>query len=41
MEFRLTDTQRELQEAARKFARAELSDLARELEEKASPVPVP
>ncbi|RSU45129.1 acyl-CoA dehydrogenase, partial [Sphingomonas koreensis] len=39
MEFRLTDTQRELQEAARKFARAELSDLARELEEKASPVP--
>jgi butyryl-CoA dehydrogenase len=39
MEFRLTDTQRELQEAARKFARAELPDLARELEEKAIPVP--
>ena len=39
MEFRLTDTQRELQEAARKFARAELPDLAREIEEKAIPVP--
>ncbi len=39
MEFRLTNTQRELQEAARKFARAELPDLARELEEKAIPVP--
>ncbi len=39
MDFRLTEIQRDLQEAARKFARSELMDLARELEEKAEPVP--
>lgn len=39
MDFRLTEIQRDLQEAARKFARTELVDLARELEEKAEPVP--
>lgn len=39
MDFRLTEIQRDLQEAARKFARSELVDLARELEEKAEPVP--
>lgn len=39
MDFRLTEIQRDLQEAARKFARSELLDLARELEEKAVPVP--
>ena len=39
MDFRLTEVQRDLQEAARRFARAELVDLAKELEEKAIPVP--
>jgi len=39
MDFRLTEIQRDLQEAARRFARTELLDLARELEEKAIPVP--
>lgn len=39
MDFRLTEIQRDLQEAARKFAQAELMDLARELEENATPVP--
>ncbi len=39
MDFRLSEHQRELQEAARKFARAELVELARELEEKDTPVP--
>jgi len=39
MDFRLTEIQRDLQEAARRFARTELMDLARELEEKAVPVP--
>jgi len=39
MDFRLTEIQRDLQEAARRFARTELLDLARELEEKAVPVP--
>ncbi|MBT0782636.1 acyl-CoA dehydrogenase family protein [Paracoccus sp. pheM1] len=39
MDFRLTEIQRDLQEAARKFARTELVDLARDLEEKAEPVP--
>ena len=39
MDFRLTDDQRELQDAARKFARAELPDLARDMEEKDYPVP--
>jgi butyryl-CoA dehydrogenase len=39
MDFQLTDDQRELQESARKFARAEVSDLAREMEEKATPLP--
>lgn len=39
MDFGLSDQQRELQEAARKFARAELPDLARELERKDEPVP--
>lgn len=39
MDFALSDQQRELQEAARKFARAELPDLARELEREDKPVP--
>ena len=39
MDFRLTDQQRELQEAARSFARAELPDLAREMEAEDFPVP--
>lgn len=39
MDFRLTEIQRDLQGAARKFARAELPELARELEENATPVP--
>lgn len=39
MDFRLTEIQRDLQDAARRFARAELTGLARELEEKAMPVP--
>lgn len=37
MDFRLTDEQRNLQEVARKFARTELPDIARECEEKAIP----
>jgi butyryl-CoA dehydrogenase len=39
MDFQLSDEQRELQEAARRFARAELPDLAREMEEKDQPLP--
>jgi butyryl-CoA dehydrogenase len=39
MNFNLTDQQRELRETARKFARAELPELAREMEEKDFPVP--
>ena len=39
MDFRLTDQQRELQDAARSFVRKELIDLARELEAKDIPVP--
>ena len=39
MDFRLTDQQRELQEAARSFARKELPDLAREMEAKDFSVP--
>lgn len=39
MDFNLTDEQRELKETARKFARAELRDLARDMEEKDYPVP--
>ena len=39
MDFRLNEQQRELQEAARAFARKELPDLAREMEEKDFPVP--
>lgn len=39
MDFGLSEQQRELQEAARKFARAELPDLARELERNDAPVP--
>lgn len=39
MDFRLTEEQRALQDSARKFARAELMDLARELEVKNEPVP--
>lgn len=38
MDFRLNDDQRALQETARRFARAELPDLARELEESDEPV---
>ena len=39
MDFQLTEQQRELQDAARTFARRELPDLAREMEEKDFPVP--
>lgn len=39
MDFRLNDQQRALQEAARKFARAELIELAREIEANDTPVP--
>ena len=39
MDFRLTEQQRELQEAARAFASKELPDLAREMEAKDFPVP--
>jgi butyryl-CoA dehydrogenase len=39
MDFQLNDEQRELQETARKFARSELPELAREMEEKAEPTP--
>ena len=39
MDFNLTEEQRELQETARKFARAELPDLARDMEEQDYPVP--
>lgn len=39
MDFQLTEEQRALQDAARTFARAELPDLAREMEEKDFPVP--
>jgi alkylation response protein AidB-like acyl-CoA dehydrogenase len=39
MDFRLTDEQQQLRDAARKFAQAELPALARELEEKDEPVP--
>jgi len=39
MDFRLSDQQAELQAAARKFARAELPELARQLEREDQPVP--
>ncbi|MGF6601343.1 alkylation response protein AidB-like acyl-CoA dehydrogenase [Paraburkholderia sp. GAS448] len=39
MDFQLNDEQKELQESARKFARAELMDLSREMEEKGMPLP--
>jgi len=39
MDFNLTDEQRELKEAARRFARAELPALARDMEERDFPVP--
>jgi butyryl-CoA dehydrogenase len=39
MDFQLTDEQRALQDAARTFARAELPELAREMEEKDFSVP--
>ena len=39
MEFRLTDEQEQLRDMARKFAAAELPELARELEEKDESVP--
>jgi alkylation response protein AidB-like acyl-CoA dehydrogenase len=39
MDFRLTDEQEQLRDAARTFAQAELPALARELEEKNEPVP--
>jgi len=39
MDFSLTDEQKALQDTARRFAREELADLARELEERAEPVP--
>ncbi|MEM8697172.1 MAG: acyl-CoA dehydrogenase family protein [Pseudomonadota bacterium] len=40
MDFQLTEEQAELQEAARKFARAETVELARELEATNTPVPI-
>ncbi len=39
MDFNLTEQQRELQETARKFARAELPELARDMEANDYPVP--
>jgi len=39
MDFQLSEEQRELQDTARKFARAELTALAREMEEKDEPLP--
>jgi butyryl-CoA dehydrogenase len=39
MIFQLTEEQRQLQESARRFARAELPALAREMEEKDEPLP--
>lgn len=39
MDFQLTEDQRDLQDLARKFARAELMDLSRDMEEKAMPLP--
>jgi len=39
MDFRLTIEQEQLRDAARRFARAELPQLAREMEEKSEPVP--
>ncbi|MEC7762009.1 MAG: acyl-CoA dehydrogenase family protein [Pseudomonadota bacterium] len=39
MDFQLTDDQKSLQEAARRFAQEQLPDLAKELEEKCEPVP--
>ena len=39
MDFRLTKEQEQLRDAARRFARAELPALAREMEEKNEPVP--
>jgi butyryl-CoA dehydrogenase len=39
MDFQLTEQQRALQDAARKFARAELPALARDMEEKDYPLP--
>ncbi len=39
MDFRLTDDQRSLQEAAHRYAQGELSDLAAELERESKPVP--
>ena len=39
MDFRLTDEQEQLRNAARKFAQTELPELARQLEEKNEPVP--
>jgi len=39
VDFQLNDEQKELQESARKFARAELMDLSREMEEKGTPLP--
>lgn len=39
MDFQLTEDQRSLQDTARRFARAELSDLSREMEEKDMPLP--
>jgi butyryl-CoA dehydrogenase len=39
MDFQLTEVQQELQDTARRFARSELMDLSREMEEKAMPLP--
>lgn len=39
MDFRLTDEQRQLRDEARRFAQAELPQLARDIEEKNAPLP--
>ncbi len=39
MDFKLTDQQQELQQAARTFAREQLPDIARQLEESGEPLP--
>src|SRR3546814_12171764 len=39
MDFQLSDEQKELQETARRFARTELMELSREMEEADEPLP--
>ncbi len=40
MDFRLSDDQRQLQDTARRFARGEMADIARELEAENVPLPI-